>query len=289
MKWLIKYKALIILLVICCAVYIALQFWSWNHFKSPNEFGDTAGWINGLFSAFAFASVIYAIFMQRDELELQREELKETRKELSAQKEEFKTQNDTLKRQRFENTFFNMLQLQQQITDNISYSYTYNKENFSWQTDASKSRFSEVKVECCGREVFRTAFEEAPHYKSEEEDYYGMRGLLAAEGLEGYENSFTPSYFDHYFRHLYRMIKFVATSQLITDKDRYEYVAMIRAQLSRYELVWIYYNCLSSYGREKFKPLIERFAILKNLRDELLIKGFITDIAYSPTAFGCAE
>jgi len=141
LNWFCKYKTLIILLSLCFSVYIALQIGSWYFFEKPNEFGDTAGWINGLFSAFAFTGVIYAIFMQRDELELQREELKETRKELSAQKEEFKTQNDTLKRQRFENTFFNMLQFQQQITDYISYSYTYNKENTGWQTDASKSRF----------------------------------------------------------------------------------------------------------------------------------------------------
>ena len=36
------------------------------------------------------------------------------------------------------------------------------------------------------------------------------------------------------------------------------------------ELVWIYYNGLSEYGEEKLKPLLERYAMLKNLRSELL-------------------
>lgn len=217
-----KYKILCVLLIVCALLYIVLQIGSWLFIKNPNEFGDTAGWINGIFSAMAFAGVIYAIFMQRDELELQRVELIETRNELSAQREEFRIQNDTLKRQRFENTFFNMLQIQQQITDNITFSYTINKENFGWQSDHSKPHYSEVKVECSGREVFRTAFEEAPHYASEDDNasYSGMRWLLDAEGIAGYENSFTPSYFDHYFRHLYRMLKFVAISQLINDGER---------------------------------------------------------------------
>ena len=40
---------------------------------------------------------------------------------------------------------------------------------------------------------------------------------------------------------------------------------MIRAQLSDYELLWIFYNCLSENGLEKFKPLIEEYSLLKNL------------------------
>ncbi len=45
-------------------------------------FGDAFGSINALFTAFAFAGVIYTIFLQRRELALQRQELAETRAEL---------------------------------------------------------------------------------------------------------------------------------------------------------------------------------------------------------------
>jgi hypothetical protein len=47
------------------------------------EFGDPFGPASALFSGLAFACVIYAIFLQRYELELQREELKLTRSELA--------------------------------------------------------------------------------------------------------------------------------------------------------------------------------------------------------------
>ncbi|MCM1142135.1 MAG: putative phage abortive infection protein, partial [Muribaculum sp.] len=104
-------------------------------------------------------------------------------------------------------------------------------------------------------------------------------------GMDGYEECMTPTYFDHYFRHLYRILKFVAESPLINkEEDRYEYACMVRATLSRYELIWLYYNALSCYGRDKFKPLIERFTILKNLREEMLVRDLKLDISYDATA-----
>ena len=57
---------------------------------------------------------------------------------------------------------------------------------------------------------------------------------------------------------------------LLKEDEKYKYTSIVRATLSRYELVWLYYNCLTPVGNEKFKPLIERYAILKNLRVELL-------------------
>lgn len=74
-----------------------------------------------------------------------------------------------------------------------------------------------------------------------------------------------------YFRLLYRILKFVRTSPLITRFED-EYTSILRATLSRYELVWLYYNGLT-YGQNKLKPLIERYAMLKNLRNDLLVQG----------------
>lgn len=46
------------------------------------QFGDMFGGLNALFSGLAFLGVIYAIFLQREELGLQRKELELTREEL---------------------------------------------------------------------------------------------------------------------------------------------------------------------------------------------------------------
>lgn len=45
---------------------------------------------------------------------------------------------------------------------------------------------------------------------------------------------------------------------------------MVRATLSRHELIWLYYNGISSVGKQKFKKLIERYSLLKNIREDLL-------------------
>ena len=100
-----------------------------------------------------------------------------------------------------------------------------------------------------------------------------MGSAIEKLGLEGFVHSEEPTQFDHYFRLLYRILKFVRSSPLITRfEDEYEYTSILRATLSKYELVWLYYNGLT-YGQNKLKPLIERYAMLNNLRKDLLVQG----------------
>lgn len=51
--------------------------------EQKGSIGDSFGSINALFAGLAFAGVVYAILLQREELRLQREELKMTRFELA--------------------------------------------------------------------------------------------------------------------------------------------------------------------------------------------------------------
>lgn len=58
------------------------------------------------------------------------------------------------------------------------------------------------------------------------------------------------SYLEHYFRHLYLTIKFVINQkdELITEEEKLNYLRILRAQLSNYEQIMIFYNWLSGYG-----------------------------------------
>lgn len=47
------------------------------------QFGDMFGAVNALFSGMAMAGVVYAIFLQKEELQLQRQELRAQRQEMS--------------------------------------------------------------------------------------------------------------------------------------------------------------------------------------------------------------
>ena len=56
----------------------------------------------------------------------------------------------------------------------------------------------------------------------------------------------------------------------LEKKEKYNYTSIVRSQLSDYELIILFYNCLSENGCEKFKPLVETYAIFKNIRRDLL-------------------
>jgi len=71
--------------VVIVGVWLGAGFaiWKWmGPPDGPGTFGDMFGVVNALFSGLAFGGVIYAIFLQRRELELQRQELEWTREEL---------------------------------------------------------------------------------------------------------------------------------------------------------------------------------------------------------------
>lgn len=283
-------------IVVCLDIWIIgavlTHLWASHYFTDITAgdsrkalFGDSFGAVNALVSALAFAGIIITIQLQRRDLRLQRKDLKLqyrelmiTNDQLKGQKEQLEEQNQTLKIQRFENTFFQMLTQFQEIINNITYSY---------------KDLAGVPHTVKGREAFYKSFEVALH-ETELQDwnpvhinhkYEGMRDIIKTFGYAGYLDAFTPTYFDHYFRFLYRILKFVETSPLVTEFDEeYEYTCMLRAMLSRYELVWLYYNGLA-YGKDKLKPLIERYAMLNNLRGELLADLKDKFGVYSPSAW----
>lgn len=269
--------AIIICIILCIGGMYLSHWYAANYFTVSHSdgnpkalFGDSFGAVNALISSFAFAGVIVAIVIQRNELRLQRHDL-------GLQRKEFETQNNTLKLQRFENTFFNMMSLQQQIVDGLSFKDVTKEQIVEDAPNPHMGRLStEVLLDNTiqGRELFYYSFVQMIHHITQIDGSstkgYGMRYYLYNSGFNSYDECYTPSYFDHYFRHLYTIIKFVDKADFLSDEEKYQYVAMVRATLSRYELVWIYYNGISSRGKLKFKKLIEKYSLLKNLREDLL-------------------
>lgn len=266
----------VIVLYLLNGLVVGCAFSAWS---DRGTFGDMFGAVNALFSGLAFAGLIVTILLQRNDLRLQRKDLKMQRKELHLTREEmgnqtseFSRQNEQMRKQSFESTFFHMMELQQQIVDGLEYKYAETKWKLG--TDAAgmmKNQQKQVNHDLTGRYLFVSVFCSVRHYYADRRFYHGMKGALNRMGMEAYEQFDTPTFFDHYFRHLYTILKFVDDpKQPLTDTERYQYAKILRATLSRYELVWLFYNGLSSYGRNKLKPLLERYSMLKNLREELL-------------------
>lgn len=89
--------------------------------------------------------------------------------------------------------------------------------------------------------------------------------LLSKNTLESYMEFYHENQADlgHYFRNMNHILKLIKETDYIVNKKRYS--NLLRAQLSSYELVLLFYNALGVYGVEKFKPLIEEYSFLKNL------------------------
>ena len=231
------------------------------------QFGDMFGAVNALFSGLAFAGLIITLILQKTELSLQRDELEQTRDELKNQRKEFETQNKTLKIQQFESALYNMLQLQQQIVNDLAYDTKI--EGYSDSTARG-----DWAVVVKGRDLFRFSFDQLKHYYTGLDGMRhvtdGMKGILEHLGLSYYTEFTTPSYYDHYFRHLYRILKFIDSNNNLSFEQKYMYVGDVRGTLSRYELVWIYYNLLSNLKFAEFKRMVEDYSLLKNLNETFL-------------------
>lgn len=279
--------------------------WKFSNWTIRATFGDSFGAINSLFSGLALSGIIYTIFLQKKELTLQREELKNTRKE-------FTTQNKTLRLQRFENTFFNLLSLHHQIVDSIDLDIEKKKrtdnlsrnlisirrtKDLSNQVQPQTQEYDRIIIK--GRDVFRVKYEGLKYHLLDSGDD------INDKYLEIYETVQTD--FGHYFRNLYRIIKLVDETEfhthleletssnakksiellnynLTNHKTKYEYTSMIRSQLSDYELLWLFYNCISKNGIEKFKPYIEKYSLLKNIPKDKLHNHNIAN-KYNDSAF----
>lgn len=234
----------------------------------PGKFGDMYGALNTLFTGLAFALLIYTAKLQRDELELQRDELAETREEIRQQKEHLAAQNDVLRIQNFENTFFQLLRLLGDISESVNIPNQF--------IPGKKSE---------GKEAFIHLFSLLnKHFEKRINDGLG-EGKTKNEVAEICCTEFFSRHQDvlgHYFRTLYNLIKLVKESQI---SNKRLYTNLIRAQLTNTEVMVIFYDCISSLGSEKFKPLLEEFSLLKVIdRDKLIDKAHY-DI-YELSAFG---
>ncbi len=100
------------LLIMVMSIYVLGGYTMWRLYyrvepSKAGTFGDMFGGITSFFSAVTVILVFYAARLQKQELDSTRQELVQ--------------QNNTTKLQRFETTFFNLLELYIQIRNEITY------------------------------------------------------------------------------------------------------------------------------------------------------------------------
>lgn len=290
-SWIAKLTKQLPKLVIAGAILLLLvsALFFWKFFgplsDSPQDwasFGDYVGGVLGpIFGLFTLVVVVAAFFQQHKEMVNSVEQLKET---VAASK----SQVEMLRKQSFENTFFRMLSLHNEIVDAIEL-----RQPHVVPDPLSGLVKHEEKV-YRGRQALYKLMNQ--FHQRLREPRGGDRPSLGGEsyreaaeiGLEEFLDIYGKFYetyqsqLGHYFRFLYNIIKYVDHEPSI---DRSFYSNLVRAQLSTPELTLIFCNCLSVLGREKFKPLIERYALLKTLPDKEFFGRHLLDF-YEQGAYG---
>ena len=203
-------------------------------FTETGQIGDTIGGTMGPFVAIAASILTFLAFWVQYKANI--------------------LQRKDIALERFESNLFQMIQVQEEITNNLSYT----------PEDGADRHFGNVFK---GRDVFKILYSEKGWNET-----WGIQDEIKEGGRTAYIEDKDIYILDHYFRHLYRIIKYIDEAEILKNntKEKYKYTSIVRSGLSYYELLMLFYNCLSTNGVDKFKPLIEKYTLFNNLRLDLL-------------------
>lgn len=215
-------------------------------------FGDFLGGVlNPVLTFLSFMALLFTIILQQREIH----GAKEDAKALQAQRHADRVSSE---RMQFENTFFQMVSIHNTIVNSID-------------VDRGSS-----KNQLRGRECFK-------HFRDQMQTFYDAdpstdelkKSLAAHDHLwKSYQNDLA-----HYYRYLYNIIRFINES----DVNKTRYIRILRAQLSDFELLVLFYNGLFPLA-VKFKEYVEFFTLFDNLPKDLLFDSS-HDKFYEPSAF----
>ncbi|SRR5260221_4079409 len=187
--------------------------------------------VAALFSGLALLGIIATVRMQKQELKLQRKELASTRRE-------FQQQNLTMKLQRFENTFFQLLQKQWEIGLKVGFYNdmhdVYLEGKFAFDTlwheflrkikDANQKKFDN------SMDRFNAGQRDAPNVLTQEEIIEAVKEVYLKR----------KPYVEQYFRHLIVVLRYVIECDYSIPSAS-KYIDFIFAQMSGFEVQCVFY------------------------------------------------
>jgi len=241
-----KHGLLIVTILMLLLIFFTYYSWevrldslSKEELKKAADFGASYSGLATLFTGLALVLLFYTIAVQKEEMKLTR---------------------DVMNYQTVESSLFQLFGVLNNVIEEIKLVDTNASEEFK------------------GRRVFKSY-------------YYQLRSSFRRDVLNGSRaeidnisistsNIWSTFYNEervwlpHYFRILYRIIRFIDSAKLDTNKQqdenkKHEFANLLRAQLSDYELVILFYNVHSKQG-EGFKALCYRYDLLKHLPTQLL-------------------
>lgn len=207
-----------------------------------------AGTTVPLFTLISSIGVILTLRMQQKQLEMQREELQNSIVEMQETRKVMIEQGETMTLQRFESTFFNMMNLHSTIIKSLSI------EDYKGHIYTERKAFKYLVKQIGTR--YRN-----DGYQSQKKELYKVADELDFAYRAVYNNN--ESMFGQYFKNLGIMVKFVDASN-ISEDNKQMYMEMIKSQFSSNEGTLLIYHVISRQGR----------SIIDIVRKYNLIEGY---------------
>lgn len=171
---------------------------------------------------------------------------------LRLQRKEFKDNREVFKNQQFENSFFQMLTIHNDIV---------NSTDIHKRIRDEKGKIKENILLHSGRDSFRY------FYVILKVRYRKLKYKSFKNTINTYEVFFDKWEADlgHYFRNLYHIMKYIDENGPKELGSKKVYINILRSTLSSSELLLLFYNCMSDYGKDRSLPLIVKYNFLNNL------------------------
>ncbi|MCO1335457.1 putative phage abortive infection protein [Microbulbifer sp. OS29] len=225
-------------------------------------FGDFMGGVlNPIFAFMGLIALLLTISMQSEELNNSTRELRNSAEALAEQ-------SKSLEKQNFENTFFQLVRLHNDIVGEI--------EIPASTTGVFKS--SRVSGRACFKNIYER-YENKYRYHAETE---GDSCIAAQKGYRSYFGDVNNG-LGHYFKNFYVIIYFIEESK-IDNKE--VYIRILKAQLSICEVAMIFYDCIAGPESVRAKEIFEKYSFFSDFDKQELLDSVAHPKMYAPSAFG---
>jgi uncharacterized membrane protein len=194
-------------------------------FTDTGQIGDTIGGIMNPFIGMASIIVMFLAFYMQFKAN--------------------KMMQSQFEKNQFENQFFEMLKTHKENSNIITATHYENEEGRGFGEEAAHRQWLETRKKGFEYlvEQINSRYDE---WKKQNKDKDKNKNFHSA-----YSSLWEDSY-EHYFRHLFLIVKFVVSKPeyFLTYEEQRNYLRILRASLSTYEQIFLYYNWLSDYGRQ---------------------------------------
>ena len=233
-KWLFWCSVVVSTLTLI-GVYVA-QLYKLDFASTPGAFGTFGDYVGGVFGAVTgLVSVVFLYFTYQKQQEI------------------FLKQQDQTLRQQFEQNFFQLLNGFRGLLPNM------------------RNKSGEKGKEVVGLAFFKTfrglIEKDIDDICKPQDALTNLNALQTREKInEKYVTAFQTEsdQLGHYFRTLYHLLKYI-DGHCPTEESKKAYADLVQAQMNTDELYLTCINGISSYGRKKMYPLLNKWSFLENL------------------------